>query len=48
LYLRERKSLGGNDFIARLMEMRKAKRENPNVEGMKSLSDDMIMAQVWN
>ena len=42
---RQAKKLKGNDFIAILMDLLEERRANPNAEGMKDLSDDILIAQ---
>ena len=42
---REKESVLGNDFIARLMELKKLVANNPNDEHLSTLNDDIITAQ---
>ena len=42
---REDAHIISNDFISRLMEMKKQMAENPNAENLKALNDDIITAQ---
>jgi len=45
-HFREQRNIFGTDFLARVMEMRKMKKENPDAKSMTLLTDEVIVAQV--